>query len=204
MPFVPAPGVCQAEIVYDWSSQVVETVLHFLPTTELNPLLMGELGEFLKNWWDAQLKAGSPATLSLINIKLTDLTTNIAPVVNYATGLPIAGTGASPSLPNNCALVLTKRTLLRGRSYRGRIYHPGLVESVVTDNTVVAAQVASLITKYSMLINFTTTGATWDMVVVSRYQDKAPRTVADSNQVTSLDSDGVVDSQRRRLPRRGA
>ena len=204
MPYVPAPGICQAELVYLWDGQVVETVLHFSNTATLTPTLMNELGAHLVNWFNTQIDLQLPSVKTLTNIKLTDLTTNIAPVVNYATGLPLNGVSAGVSLPNNCALVITKRTLLRGRSYRGRIYHPGLTESNVTANQVSSVYVVNTIAIYSLLINFTTASATWDMVVVSRFEGGSPRVTADSNQVTTLDSDGVVDSQRRRLPKRGS
>lgn len=200
MAYIPAPGICQAELVYVWQGEHCETVLHFEPTASLTPLLMQELGAYLVTWWDNSMQPQMSSTLQLINVKLTDMTTNVAPVINYATGLPLPGTGAATSLPNNVALVVTKRTLLRGRSYRGRIYHPGLTEALVTGNSVDGAFLGTLITVYSMLLNFTTTGTTWDMVVVSRFENNAPRTVADSNQVVSLDSDGIIDSQRRRLP----
>jgi len=166
--------------------------------------MMNELGAFLVAWWNTSIKASMPTTIALINVKLTDMTINIGPVVNYATGLPIAGTGGSASLPNNCALVLTKRTLLRGRSYRGRVYAPGLVESIVTGNTVNSVTVTSILSNWSILISFTTTGGDWDMVVMSRISEGVERLEAEVNNVVSLDSDGIVDSQRRRLPRRGA
>lgn len=204
MPFVPAPGICQAELIYNWNGQIVETVLHFEPTAALTPALMTELGEYLRVWWTGTIDTYFSNSLSLLSIKLTDLTTNIAPVVNYTTGLPAAGGNASPTLPNNVACVFTKRTELRGRSYRGRIYHPGLCEAQVVANTVDPPTLAALITQYSILLNFATLGTIWDMVVVSRYQNNLPREVADSNQVVSISSDGSIDSQRRRLPGRGA
>lgn len=201
MPYVPAPGICQAEMFFVWDGQECEYVFHFEPSAALTPTIMEELGEHLVDWWDTAFKSTTPSTMSLVGVKLTDLTTNTAPVVNYSTGLPIAGTSSSPSMPNNVALVITKRTVLRGRSYRGRIYHMGLVESHVTDNQVTPAQVVSFVSNYRLLENFSTTGATWDMVVVSRRADGDWRTVADSNQVVSMDSNGRVMSQRRRLPR---
>jgi len=203
MPFIPAPDVLQAELVYNWNAQIVETVLQFQCTTALTPTLMNQAGAFLVTWWKDVIDGYMSNSLSLIQVKLTDMTTQIAPVINYATGLPAAGTNASPTMPNNVACVITKRTLLRGRSFRGRIYHPGLCEAQVVANSVDGPTLTALITEYNKLIHFTTVGASWDMVVMSRYHDNAPRTTADSNQVTNLTSDGVVDSQRRRLPGRG-
>lgn len=204
MPFIPAVGVCQAELIYAWDTQIVQNVLHFEPDTALTPELMLELGPHLVTWWNTSLKGSSPTNLQLSSIKLTDLTTQTAPSFVYSTGLPLTGTGGSPSLPNNCALVITKRTVFRGRSFRGRIFHPGLYESIVTGNTVDAGAVSSFVSAWSQLRTFTTTGASWNMVVISRQADLVPRETALITEVLSLSSDGVVDSQRRRLPRRGA
>lgn len=204
MPFIPVLGVVQAELVYTWEGQTVETVLHFEPSDPPTPALMTELGAFLVTWFNTVLKPTMPTTISLVNIKLTDLTTETAPVVNYGTGLPIAGTGASPALPNNVAFVITKRTAQRGRSFRGRIYHPGLMEGSVTGNTVSGSAATAIIGAYDDLLAFSTAGATWTMGVVSRYTNLAPRATGVFTGVVNLTTDGNVDSQRRRLPGRGA
>lgn len=204
MPYIPADNVCQAELFQTWDTQSVENVLHFRPNGSLTPTKMTELGAHIVTWWNTYIKGAMPTTLQLTQIKLTDLTLDIGPVVNHATGLPLAGTNGSPSLPNNCAIVLTKRTLLRGRSFRGRIYVPGLVEAYVTGNTYAPGNLATTVTDWSRLLTFTTASDTWDMVVVSRYNANAPRVNAVITEVSSLDSDGVIDSQRRRLPKRGA
>lgn len=204
MAYIPADNVCQAELIFSWNTQIVETVLHFEPDSGLTPTKMNELGAFLQQWYDTQMQNQHPTTVSLINIKLTDLTLQIGPVVNYSTGLPLVGAGASPSLPNNVALVFTKRTILRGRSYRGRIYHFGLMESMVTDNQVGGANITNLVAIYSLLLNPITATANWDLVVVSRYNNNQPRVTADVTAVTNITTDGLVDSQRRRLPGRGS
>lgn len=204
MAFIPAPSVLQVELVYSWDTQVVQTVLHFRPDGLLDPIEVAEFLEFLATWFDETLAPALPTTISLVNIKATDLTTETAPVYLYAVGMPNPGTNPGSSLPNNCALVITKRTAMRGRSFRGRIFHPGLLETSVTANTVNSSTVANLILYYSELLEVVLTEETWRMGVLSRYADNAPRAEAVFTPVTSLDSDGVVDSQRRRLPRRGA
>jgi len=202
--FIPVNDVCQAELIYTWESQTIETVLHFLPEGAMTPIIMTELGAHLKNWWDTLIRPGITNAISLVNIKLTDLSTEVAPVVNYATGLPLVGGAIVAALPNNCAMVITKRTLLRGKSYRGRIYHPALSETVVTGNTIAGGTVNALVGHYSQLLAFTTTTASWEMVVVSRYSNNQPRPSGIATPVISLDSNGTVDSQRRRLPSRGS
>lgn len=204
MVYIPAINTCQAELFYTWDGQNVETVLHFEPDVPLTPALMTELGAFLVSWWDVQIQPDTPTNLTFRAIKFTDLTSQIGPTLTYAAGLPLVGIDASASLPNNCALVITKRTILRGRSYRGRIYHPGLMEGDVVGNTVTPAWVVSMVARYEMIRTPVTAGAQWHMVVVSRHFNGNPRLTASVNWVTSFDSDGSIDSQRRRLPGRGA
>lgn len=203
MDYIPVPGVVQAEMIYNWAGSVVENVLHFEPDGDVTIAKMNELGLKLVTWYDTLMDLKHPTTISLIQIKMTDMTESFTPVVNYSTGLPKAGLNVGASLPNNCALVITKRTALRGRSFRGRLYHIGLKESEVTDNTVLPAQVTDYVNYYDDLMTFTTTSDTWHMVVVSRKQGGNWLTVGEAHPVVSMDSDGVVDSQRRRLPGRG-
>lgn len=205
MPFIPANNVVQAELVFNWDGQIVENVLHYQIGGGWTITLMDELGGKLVTWWSTYFKAGSPTNLTLQNIKLIDLTSSTAPAIDYATGLPLTGTAAAGSLPNNCTCVITKRTPLRGRSYRGRIYHVGLKEDQVTGNTILGASVSTFITNYTALQVFTLAGPLdAELVVVSRYENKFPRPMAVVTQVTHFTADVIVDSQRRRLPGRGA
>lgn len=203
MPFIPVPGVVQAELIYNWNSQVVETVLHFRPSDPPTPTLMIELGVEMVTWWSGGLKGFQSNMLSLTQVKLTDLSTETAPVINHTALLPQTATNASPSMPNSVTVAITKRTVLRGRSFRGRIYHPGLVEAQVLNNTIDPPSLVNIIAEYSENIAFTTPGASWVMVVISRQTNNAPRVTGIDTGVLSLSSDGVVDSQRRRLPGRG-
>jgi len=203
MPYIPAPNICRAELLFTWDGQSCETVLDFEPVASLTPALMLELGADLVGWWSSDIRPNVPTTLSLQRIQLTDQSSDISPSIAYATGLPLVGSNVGPSLPNNVAMVITKRTALRGRSYRGRIYHPGLLEGIVVNNTIDSGFANNVRNAYANLLSFATTGTTWDMVVVSRQNNNAPRVTADSNQVISLDVNLQVDSQRRRLPGRG-
>lgn len=205
MPYIPVSDTVMAELFMIWDSQLIETVLHFSPVVAgYNLAQMGDLGDALVTWWGTNIKPGMPTTLSLSGVKITDMASETGPVVDVSTGLPVIGTNASPSLPNNVACVFTKRTALRGRSYRGRIYHPGLCESMVTGNTVLASQVTTNITAYNLLRSFTANTKVWKLQVVSRRFEGADRLTGVTEPVTGFTSDGVVDSQRRRLPGRGS
>jgi len=206
MPFVPATNVVQAELIYAWDTQIVETVLHYQLAGGYDIPKMILLGAALRTAWAGGCQGSMSSAVTLNQIRLTDLTTISSPVVNYSVGLPLAGAlVATPALPNSIALVMTKRTDFRGRSFRGRIYHPGLTEADVAANQVTPVRVTALLTSYSNLINITDSGANvHKMVVVSRFTGGAARGAAVVTLVTSISSDGSVDSQRRRLPGRGA
>lgn len=143
-------------------------------------------------------------TIQLTQVKLTDLTADFAPTLNYTTGLPLVGSAGADGMPNNVALVFTKRTALRGRSFRGRIYHPGLAESQVAGNQVLSATVTSLLAAYNLLKTLTVGAETWPLVVVSRMHNGVVTNPGETHAVTTIDTDGFIDSQRRRLPGRGA
>lgn len=204
MAFIPVPNVLQVELIYLWAGQVVETVLHYQPDGAISVPEMSGLAANMVTWYDVQMQPLHHTSIQLTQVKVTDLSTDSAPVINYTTGLPLVGTVGADGLPNNVALVITKRTAMRGRSYRGRIYHPGLAESQCAGNQVAGATVTSLLAAYNLLLTQTVSAETYHMVVVSRQHNNAVLDEGVATLVASLDTDGFVDSQRRRLPGRGA
>lgn len=203
MPFVPMDHTVQAELVYMWNGQVCQNVLQFRSSTGLTTPIMEQLGTYLVTWYDAQMKSLHNITCQLTSIRLTDMTTEFSPGLDFTTGLPIVGTLAGESLPNNVSISMSKRTLFRGRSYRGRIYQVGMGETMTNGNSVLAGTLTSLITKWKLLMAFPTAGTAWEMVVASKYEGGNERTEALLTPVINISSDGIIDSQRRRLPGRG-
>ena len=203
MPFIPVPQVVQVELIFNHSGEICENVIHYTSPVEPTTASMSLLGQQIVDWYAVNAKDQFPSTTQLQNVKLTDLTTQNSEVVNYAVSLPMVGTRVGAALPNNVALTITKRTARRGRSYRGRLYHMGLTEADVTGNTVTPAVVTSIVNDYLLLLTRTTADGGYTMVVVSRQLNNVVREVGVVEPVTGMTSDGVVDSQRRRLPGRG-
>lgn len=204
MPFIPVPNVVQLEMIYNWDGQTVENVLHYLGSVTADLSAMTELCGSHITWWNSTLRPLVASNMQLVNVRATDLTTITGPVVNESSGLPTAGTNASPSLPNNVALVLTKRTAQRGRSQRGRIYQGGLTENGVTANAVFPTYASDFVDAYEDRLTLDLPLADWQMVVVSRYSGGFPRETGQATIVTNITTDATIDSQRRRLPGRGA
>jgi len=200
MAFIPVPNTVQLEMVFNLQGEVCENVLHYVKASPWNIVDAADLAASAIVEWSAGVKNNVSDQCSLMNIKVTDISSQTGFVVDYGTGLPLAGTKTSPALPNNCTLVFTKRTALRGRSYRGRLYHLGLTEDMVAGNAVGGGNVAGMIVGYNAMRALAITDDEGLMVVVSRKNEGVWRTVGEATLVTNITSDGVIDSQRRRLP----
>lgn len=203
MPFIPILNTVQAELVYTWNQQTCQNVLHFEASGSLSVDNMLELGAHLVDWYDVHMQPLHHNSCRLNTIRLTDMTVEFAPALDYTVSLPLVGTIGGNSMPNNVSLSLTKRTIYRGRNYRGRVYQVGLAEEQVDGNTVLSGPVGALIAAWEQLLAFTTTSESWEMVVASKYQGNVARPEAVTTPVINFSSDGIVDSQRRRLPGRG-
>jgi hypothetical protein len=204
MAFVPISSTVQLEYLQRQDGQAVENVVNYrllggVPTVgDINVLCAAAVA-----WWNTNLKPLTASNVSLVGVKATSLQSAISPVVEYLTGLPISGTALGTALPNNVTVVTRLATDARGRSYRGRVYHVGLTTSHVTGNTVNAAIRASLVAAWTAAF---TLGASpsWFLVVASRVTNGAPRVNGIKTDVTGVSVNPTIDSQRRRLPERGA
>lgn len=114
----------------------------------------------------------------------------------------VVGRLAAESLPPQCCSVLSLRTALKGRSYRGRIYLPGLPETYDTAGALTATAVTDIGTIITNLLGVfgpAGTNGDWRLGVISRYLNKVKRAVPVITQVTSASLDAYVMSQRRRV-----
>lgn len=190
---------------FTYDGQECANVLHYRDTDGVTAPNLPQIGAGVKQLWDTWIKPLCANTLALRSVVCTDLSASGPPVLEYATGLPLAGTGASPQLPNNCTVAISLKTGLRGRSYRGRLYHLGLMESQVTANAVIAGTVTSLLSSYVRfaLIDQVAPLHDFELGVLSYYTNGALRANPVFTAVTDLSCEGIMDSQRRRLPGRG-
>lgn len=207
MAFIPTAGVAQVDLIQMIDNQRCENVLHYKQAgaTDYNTDKLIDLGTALIAYFNlTSVKGLYPSTWSLIEVRCTDMSEQFGPAVSVAAGLPIVGTRAGAQLPNNCALVLTKRSTIRGRNFRGRMYFAPLVEADVTGNVVSSAVVTSILGNLAGLLDITDADTVHHFLnVVSTRFNNQDRVAGIATQVFSLTSDGVVDSQRRRLPGRG-
>lgn len=206
MAFVPANNCIQAELIYELHGQVVENVLHYVPDVPVTDANMVELADGLITRWPVYLQSWLSDDLTLNIVRVTDLTTQFSNGFDITTGLPLTGgkTGSiESSLPNNVAVAVTKNTLFRGRSRRGRIFQMGITEDEVIGNTISEALRSALVTAYTNMSLIIENGINFQMVVLSRWENNVQRQQALLTPVEFVTVDTTVDSQRRRLPGRG-
>jgi len=211
MPFVPVANTVMVEIRYLLDLQHIENTLYFESAGAPTPATITQLINAVEGWWIANLKPLIPTAVTLVEFVGTDLTTASGPQVTLPPVGPQAGSVADPVLPNNVTIAISFRTGLRGRSFRGRNYHPALWETGVISNTLQNTIVAAIQAAYNALIvdaAVIAAGFTW--VVVSRFSgvdangDPIPRAAGVTTPVLSaLIVDPTIDSMRRRLPGRG-
>jgi hypothetical protein len=205
MVYVPAQNVAQANLRYTWDNQLCENTLYFeLTTATIDKTLLEILALDLATWWSNNIAARQTVGIALREVYCVDLTTQTGPTGAHVPNPPTPGGSVSPSLPNNVALCVSFRTGGRGRSSRGRNYVPGLTEADVTNNEVDTLAASAIASAYELLMVSSTFTSPWNWVVISRYENKAPRLSALVQPVTDVViTDNIVDSQRKRLPKRG-
>lgn len=199
----PTENTAEVTMTFLWDGQYCINKHHFLNTAGWDEGSLNNLGTAVKEWWDTELKALVVNTCSLVEIEVVDLTEGSGLGITVQTGLPIAGTNAGPSAPNNVTLAIKKGTGLVGRSFRGRTYHIGLSEGSYTNNTVIPSDVTALRDAYDALREPLGAVIPVDMCVLSETSNGAPRAAGICTPVTGIGVDPVLDSQRRRLPGRG-
>lgn len=203
MAFVPFVNTVKAELIYRQDGQTMENVLHYRSLVTPAVEDMELLAQVLVETWDAFIQPLVAPAVQLVMVRVTSLVSDYAPVVEYVTGLPLAGTLAGTAAPNNVTVVIKFSTLARGRSFRGRLYHVGLTSNSFTNNTLQSAYRTSLQVAWAAFQDLGT-DQDWRLVVASRVSGGVPRTEGVTTMVSGVSVNPTLDSQRRRLPERGA
>jgi hypothetical protein len=113
----------------------------------------------------------------------------------------VAGSNSNADLPPQCAVLFSAKTALKGRSYRGRFYVPGPVQTDETDGILSGTAITAYSTIATQLLAvFGPSGsnANWAYAIISRYHNKQKRTLPVGTPVISVSLDPVIATQRPR------
>lgn len=203
MAFIPVPNAALVELRMLLDNQRIENTLWFDVGATPTAGDLAALASALKTWWTTSYAPFVVAGVTLTEVRATDQTSNTGAVASFTTGGPWSGGASGGAAPNNVAPCVTFRTAARGRTARGRNYVSGIQAGNIVGNTLNATIGSMIVAAYANLMTTSNTaGFTW--CVASRFLNNAPRGAGILRPVTAVTMiDLTVDSQRRRLPKRG-
>lgn len=207
-PFIPAPNTALVEMVFTFGGQIIENTWHVQKGSPFTLAQLQALANTFDAWDNAAgtgMKNARAIGCTLIQIKTRALDSSSAPVWIYTLPVPRNGLINVNPMPGNVTFCITLQTGFAGRSQRGRIYWPGLWNSVVgntpSNNVITAATATSFVNIVNALIaSIAAIGSGYALVVVSYRTNGAWRITAQNTVITNAAyADLTVDSQRRRI-----
>lgn len=201
MPFVPAPNVVAISISGLLGGVPVtltlEVELAGAPTTTD----LDNIASITSGWLTSWYKPIATDDLTWTVIDCVDQSSNIG---NLGKTYPISITGnvtGDPPEPANVAVLISKKTALRGKSYSGRTFLCGQGEgSSAGAHYLTTGAIAAWGTAYANWIT-ALRAASYNPVVVSRYTGGNPRTTAVTTPIETTVCQALMASQRGRLGR---
>ena len=202
-PFIPAINVVRVELRLTQDLQHIENVFNFHSNLKPDPTVVQGIADFVESWWSDTLKAYQSSQIAMNEVRATDQTeqNSFFAVANQFQG--VTGGYEQPVLPANVSLAVHWGTGRLGRSYQGRTFHVGMPKDQTNNSTVSPIWAANLQTAYSTLLQGSQLNG-YPLSVVSYSANGAWRTSALVTPITSVSIETTTDSQRRRLPGRGA
>ena len=201
--------------------QEVITVLHFVPVSDSDT---DSLDAAIQAGWIATSKLDQTANFTYLQNEYTIVQPAGPASIIYTMPGGLVGTQSTNlNMDPAAAIVVTKRTALAGRRFRGRIYLASIPTAFYQNGSLVPANQTTMQTHYNSITTYFTSGAgsNWTPVV---YHDRIknplwqpnsalagfdPRkTIEDPGgfsvqEITTLQVEPIIRSQRRREVGRG-
>jgi len=204
-PFIPAPNTASFEIICSIFGQRCENTFYLELGTPWTAADLFTAANALIAAWPAAVGAYMSNQTTLLLVKATALDDPTSPGVEVTAPPNTTGGQLGTALPSSAAFTVRFLTGLRGRSFRGRVYHYGLTVGQVSANQLSSSAADNIADAWASMILATASLVGAQHVVVSDCFDNTWRTVAVTTPVNAVGySDLLVDSQRRRLSGRGS
>jgi hypothetical protein len=159
---------------------------------------LGVIADAFKDWWDDNMAPVQNPSYVLQSIKATSLGSVGGPQVIRSYSTANQGTNSGGEAAGNAAAVISWKTALIGRSFRGRTYVGALSEGAIASaQTFESAAVTGILSAGTTLIDaMTAIGAT--LCVLSRVFNGIARVTGLLTEIIAVVVDNKVDSMRRR------
>jgi hypothetical protein len=156
-----------------------------------------DLGAQMEEWWDNVGKQCSHVSLCLTDITLTDLTTETGAVHTHLVSPQICGAyGGGSAASGHTTSTVSWRTAARGPQGRGRNYWPGLSDDATNDDSTITSTMVLRLAVAAANLVFGYNPPSIFIGVLSRVHSIF-------RLANDIVIENVIDSQRRRLPKRG-
>lgn len=199
-PYVPGINVAQVDMIYALGSNRTENVYHVLGSAAWTPTLLTNLLSAFTGWEADVAYAQRSDQIALVEAIATDLTTQSSARVTTTAGMPINGGLAGLIAPQNVTWAIKANTAKRGRSYRGRSYWIGLLQTDAPLDLLGQGRATAITAAMNNLLTLMGPVNGGQMVVFSQMQNGVWLNPGISTPITNYSyTDLVVDSQRRRL-----
>jgi len=199
LPFIPFANCAEVVLQGTMGAQAAYLTFGFQNAGAWSGSQLQDLADAMAGWATAHLLPILHNSYEVDLVKATDLTTEFAPVAVSVAGLPQAGGVSGSASPNNVNMVVSFKTVNRGRSFRGRNYVPGVPPgNLQTTTTWTAAFAATMEGVYNdIFVDINPLGFTH--VVLSRFNNSVRRTVGVATPVTQYLARVEIGTQRRRI-----
>lgn len=198
MPFIPTPNGISVVLKATQNGIPIVNVFHVdnggTPTTTD----LTDVATVFFDWWQAWMQPNIHTSYVLSEIVAKDISiiNGSESIINLTTDN--AGTGLGVAAAANAAVVISWRTALTGRSYRGRTYVGGLPQAWLTSAQNISVEAASAFADAFQELIDALTVAGKVLCVLSKFALGVARTIGVLTEIISLIVDTKVDSQRRR------
>lgn len=204
-PFIPAANCASFELIYTYGGNTVENVMHVHKGSPYSAADLAALRTIVNTWDSTSWVNLRTSGCTLIRIKSKALDSVGSPMEDYYLPTPRVGAIAGTLFPGNVTWAIKLATGLSGRSYRGRLFVPGIGVAVVgvNQNEMAAASAVQYLASLNLLLaNLAAGGHT--LGVLSYMSGGAWRANGLFTPATGwVQTDLHFDSQRRRLTGRG-
>lgn len=209
LPFIPLPNGAQIVIKGTLFGQVTEEIHWIVFDTSPGASDIQGAAEDYDTWFRGNVLGFLSEDYSYVSTTCNGWSSPSDPTFTVAPPSPLHGGRETPSVPNTVAVVISWKTALRGKSFRGRTYLAGITAVACSDpNTLGSSGVAEVDAAYVEIPGFGGTGP-YDLVVASFVNSLANptpphhRTTGVGTPVNAAIVEATLGNQRRRRPGRG-
>jgi hypothetical protein len=199
MTLPPLPNCASTAIVYEQFGQEIVNVIKWEIGAEVDLSQLQELTGVLWNNWGNNIMAFLSFQIEMVRIEGRQLVPLSGVAYDFVGDGPIPGESTVDADNSQNATVVSLRTGQAGRSYRGRLYIPGMPNNIVQDGLVDGTYRTNLAAAVKTTFDAVTGGSGFTPVVVSYFGAGAQRVVPVTTPIeTALSATPYPGIQRRR------